>query len=85
MDFICLDQREEEPWEDRLLLLIKIRKELSFLVLLIRGSCLFVIGPPEVPISQAVRMIPSFNSGTNRGILDLSFLWILCQLIKILF
>lgn len=74
MDFIFLDLKVVVQWVDHLLILKKTKKKLFLLVPQIKVNYSFVIGLLEVLIKVVVKMIPFFNIGTIKEILDLLLL-----------
>ena len=69
MDFICLDLKEEELWEDHQFNSIKLKKVQFLKGLLIKENYLFVTGPLDQQINLVAKMIQSLNFGTNKEIL----------------
>ena len=68
---ICSDLKEEELWEDPLLLSIKIKRKLSSLVQLIKVNFLFVIGPQDqLEIKVVAKMIQLLPIGIKKEVLD---------------
>lgn len=66
----CSDLKEEVLWEDHILHLTKMRRELFSLARLTRANCLFATGRPAPLMRQEARTIPSPPIGTKNVALD---------------
>jgi len=74
MDFTCLGPKEEVKWVVQLLHSKKIKRIQFLQVLLIKVSCLSVIGQEDLQIKQALKMILFLDFGIKKEALDLLLL-----------
>lgn len=82
MDSICLDPKVEELWEDLILPLIVMKRELYSLEQQIKENCLFVIGQLVRLMKQEAKMIPLLAFGANKDASDQSLPWIYSHQMK---